>query len=445
MAEPPAEASGRVRVTVVSGTRRADLALPGCLPVAELVPELARTLGLLDAATVQGGYRLATLDGRSLATDAGLAGQGVEDGAVIVVSPGVDDASPRRYDDVAEAMADVIELGHGRWDGLARPRVAQGVALLLLLIGAGALLLSRRGSGEAAIEAVGTALGLTSAVVWLSRVGGESAVAVATAWTGCAYAAVAGLMLPADASRLGTPVAAAGAGVLVAGLGALLGLRERRTSILPPVLVGGVVLTTGVVARASPADPAVVLAVLVALVVVASSGVPRVALGASGTHADTPVHDVTGIDLARLRTDARLAHELVVAVSASIGLLLVLVAPVAVSLGPAGACVAVLSCGIVLLRSRHHVSLDEVLAGLVSGVLGLLSVALSVLWLQPGWRPVATVVLLTAGSALLATGPVSEGTAARIGRVADLLESTAVAALFPALVLASGAVAALAG
>jgi hypothetical protein len=72
-------------------------------------------------------------------------------------------------------------------------------------------------------------------------------------------------------------------------------------------------------------------------------------------------------------------------------------------------------------------------------------VALSVLWLQPGWRPVATVVLLTAGSALLATGQVSEGTAARIGRAADLLESTAVAALLPALVLASGAVAALAG
>jgi type VII secretion integral membrane protein EccD len=444
VAEPPAEASGRVRVTVVSGTRRADLALPGCLHVAELVPELARTLGLLDAGTVQGGYRLATLDGRSLATDAGLAGQGVEDGAVIVVSADVDDASPRRYDDVAEAMADVIERGHGRWDGPAGRRVAHGVALLLLLLGAGALL-SRPGSGGAAIEAVGTALGLTSAVVWLSRVGGDSAVAVATAWTGCAYAAVAGLMLPADASRLGTPVAAAGAGVLVAGLGALLGLRERRTSMLPPVLVGAVVLTTGVVARASPADPAVVLAALVALVVVASSGVPRVALGASGTHADTPVHDVTGIDLARLRTDARLAHELVVAVSASIGLLLVLVAPVAVSLGPAGALVAVLSCGIVLLRSRHHVSLDEVLAGLVSGVLGLLSVALSVLWLQPGWLPVATVVLLTAGSALLATGPVSEGTAARIGRVADLLESTAVAALLPALVLASGADAALAG
>ena len=33
-------ASGLVRVTVASGTRRVDLVLPGAVPVAELVPEL---------------------------------------------------------------------------------------------------------------------------------------------------------------------------------------------------------------------------------------------------------------------------------------------------------------------------------------------------------------------------------------------------------------------
>ena len=49
--------SGLVRVTVSSGTRRVDLVLPGAVPVAELVPELARSVGLLDAATVYGGYR----------------------------------------------------------------------------------------------------------------------------------------------------------------------------------------------------------------------------------------------------------------------------------------------------------------------------------------------------------------------------------------------------
>ena len=53
-----ASTSGLVRVTVASGTRRVDLVLPGSVPVAELVPELARSVGLLDAATVYGGYRV---------------------------------------------------------------------------------------------------------------------------------------------------------------------------------------------------------------------------------------------------------------------------------------------------------------------------------------------------------------------------------------------------
>ena len=58
MSQAPVSASGLVRVTVASGTRRVDLVLPGAVPVAELVPELARSVGLLDPSTVYGGYRL---------------------------------------------------------------------------------------------------------------------------------------------------------------------------------------------------------------------------------------------------------------------------------------------------------------------------------------------------------------------------------------------------
>src|SRR5215213_10756567 len=100
MSQAPVSQSGLVRVTVSSGTRRVDLVLPGAVPVAELVPELARSVGLLDATTVYGGYRLSTVDGCELASDAGLTIQGVEDGGVIIVTAGVADASPRVYDDV---------------------------------------------------------------------------------------------------------------------------------------------------------------------------------------------------------------------------------------------------------------------------------------------------------------------------------------------------------
>ena len=47
------------------------------MPVAELVPELARSVGLLNAATVHGGYRVVTASGRELSGDNGLIVQGV--------------------------------------------------------------------------------------------------------------------------------------------------------------------------------------------------------------------------------------------------------------------------------------------------------------------------------------------------------------------------------
>ena len=91
MSQAPTSASGLVKVTVTSGTRRVDLVLPAAVPVAELLPELARSVGLLDGATVYGGYRLVTQEGRELASDASLTMQGVEDGVVLTVAAGVDD------------------------------------------------------------------------------------------------------------------------------------------------------------------------------------------------------------------------------------------------------------------------------------------------------------------------------------------------------------------
>ena len=112
MSQAPASSSGTsglVKVTVASGSRRVDLVLPGSVPVAELVPELARSVGLLDAMTVYGGYRLIAQDGRELAGDSGLTVQGIEDGGLLTVAAGVDDEQPRVYDDVVEAMTDVVE------------------------------------------------------------------------------------------------------------------------------------------------------------------------------------------------------------------------------------------------------------------------------------------------------------------------------------------------
>ena len=441
-------ASGLVRVTVASGTRRVDLVLPGAVPVAELVPELARSVGLLDPGTVYGGYRLVTADGRELATDAGLVIQGVEDGGLITVAAGVDDEPPRVYDDVVEAMTDVVEHDLRPWSPAAGRRTALWAAGLFMSLGAVALLI-QRDSLLAGVAAVVVAVALVTGAIVLSRAQSEPEAAVAVAWMGALYAAVAGLMMVTDGQFFGPPVAAAGGAATAAGLICLVGLGQGRALVLPPVVAGAVFLITGLLMQTADFDPAVVLTVALVVVVILGSVFPWLALGATGTSVDQlyNVADITAeprpVDPGRVGADPRIAHEILVAVSATVGLLLVLIAPLAVSLGLAGAVLAVLCSLVVMLRTRQYRTGPEVLVGLVSGIVGLLSSAVAALWLHPDWRPTIAVVLAGAGAVLLAVTLLPAAPSVRRGRLGDVAESVALLALLPVTVVAVGLFAAI--
>lgn len=432
---------------MTSGTRRVDLVLPSAVPVAELLPELARSVGLLDGSTVYGGYRLVTQEGRQLAADASLTMQGVEDGVVLAVAAGVDDEPPRVYDDVVEAMTDIVERDLKPWEPATGRRTALVAASLLLGLGAVALLI--QGGLLAAVAAALVATGLVTGAVVLCRVQGEPEAAVAVAWMGSAYAAVAGFMFAPEDALFGMPVAAAGAGALLAGLVALVGLDEGRALVIPPVVVGAIALATGVVMEVAAFDAAVVLTTALVLIVIVGSVFPWLALGATSTSVEQlyTVADITAdpgeIDAQGVGADARIAHEILVAVSATVGLLLVLIAPLAVSLGLFGTLVAVMSCLIVMLRTRQYRIGSEALVGLVSGILGLGSVAISVLVLHPDWRPAAAVSLAATGAVLLAVTLLPATPSVRRGRLGDIAETVALVTLPPLLVLATGVFAAI--
>ncbi|RYP87230.1 type VII secretion integral membrane protein EccD [Nocardioides guangzhouensis] len=442
-AATPTSTSGLVRVTVASGTRRVDLVLPGSVPVAELVPELARSVGLLDAATVHGGYRVITQDGRPLAGDAGLTMQGVRDGGLLTVAAGVDDAPPRVYDDVVEAMADAVERDLKPWEPAAGRRTALTAAVLLLGLGAFALHLQRGSTVAAVASAIIAALLVVGAVV-LSHAQREREAAICLAWTGAGYAAVAGRMLVPDGDLFGYPVAAAGVGAMLAGIVCVVGLRSGRALVIPAVVVGSICAAVGLVMTRTTVDAAVVFTTVLVLVVVVGSVLPWLALGVTGTnveqiysHADI-TREPTAVDPGVVREDALVGHEILLAVSATVGALLVLTAPLAVTLGLAGTLIAVASSAVVMLRTRQYRTGSEVMVGLASGILGLVTTAGAVLVVHPDWRATVAVVLAAAG-ALLLTGTFVPGSASvRRGRLADVAEVTALVALVPLLVLAVG-------
>lgn len=438
-----------VRVTVTSATRRVDLVLPGAVPVAELLPELARSVGLLDGATVYAGYRLITSEGRELAGDSGLILQGVEDGGLLTVTAGVDEAPPRVYDDVVEAMTDVVERDLKPWQPASGRRTSLAAAALLLALGGAALLLE--GGLLAGVTAGLVALALVVGAIVLSHVQHEREAAVAVAWMGCAFAAAAGFLLGAPDQTVGAlvdwfglPVAAAGGGALLAGLVALVGLGDGRTLAIPPVVVGAIFASTGLVMSAEAFDPAVVLTTTLVLVVIAGSVFPWLALGVTGTTVAQlySTADITSdpdeIDPARIASDARTAHDILVAVSATVGLLLVLVTPLAVSLGLGGTLLALVCCLVVMLRTRQYRTGAEVLVGLVSGIAGLVAIAVSLVWMHPDWRPTTAVVLAVSGAVLLALTLVPTTPSVRRGRLGDVAETVGLLALLPLLVVATG-------
>lgn len=458
MSQVSTGASELVRVTVTSDTRRVDLALPGTVPLAELLPDLARRVGGLDAGEVVGGCRLVTSGGRRLAGDSGLHVQGIEDGSLLTLAVGAEGPAPTVYDDVAEAMSDAVVRDLGAWSPAAARRTALAAAGLLLVGGAVALVAQRGSLVAAGAASLAAAVLLVGAIV-LARAGHEPAVPVAMAWLASLHAAVAGLVAPSHERLAGLPVAGAGAGALLVGSVALLGLREGRVPATPPIGVGAVLVAAGLVMRATAFDPAVVLATALVLVVMSGSVFPWLALGATGTvgrhSAIAPV--VAGaaeIDPVRVAADARLAHEILVSLSATVGVLLVLLAPAAVSLGPAGTVLAVLAAVVVMLRTRQYRAHAEVLVGLVSGIAGLASVAVSLLRLHADWWPATAAALSAAGGVVLLgtllrsgqSGPSTRTVpSVRRGRLGDVAETVALVCLLPLLVVAGGLLAGIRG
>lgn len=460
MSQGSSVASGLVRVTIASGSRRVDLVLPGSIPVAELVPELARSVGLLDASTVYGGYRLVTQEGRVLANNAGLTMQGIEDGGLLTVTAGVDEPAPRVYDDVVEAMADVVENELKPWEPAAGRRTALGAGSILLGLGALALLLKGESLLGGVVAAVVAGLLVVGGIV-LARAQDEPEAGVAVSLLAALYAAVAGLLLapgdlppwswPLDDAFFTDPLLVAGMGVLAAGVVAVIGLQEGRALVIPAIVVGAVLLASSLVVRVVDAEPGAVLTVLLTLVVLAGSIFPWLALGVTGTKVDQlySLHDITAdpedIDPDEVAGDARVGHEILLAVSATVGTLLVLLAPFAVDRGVFGTILAAVCCLAVMFRTRQYRTGSEVFAGLASGILGLVSVAVSMLLIHHGWRSGAAIGLAGVGAVLLALTLVPASASVRRGRLGDVVETMTLLALLPLMVLAAGFVSAVAG
>ena len=259
---------------------------------------------------------------------------------MLTVTAGIDDQPPRVYDDVVEAMTDVVEHDLKPWQPASGRRTALSAAGLLMALGAvapadPARLHARRGGRRDRGRGAGRRGDRALARPGRGRGGGRGRLdGRGLRHRGRADAGSRRRLLRRPVGRRRA------AARWRPGWSAWSGSAGAARWCIPPVVVGAVFLATGLLLRVGDFDAAVVLTVVLALVVMVGSIFPWLALGAH-RHRRRPAllapADITAdpdeIDPDQVGADARLAHEILIAISGTVGLLLVLIAPLAVSLG----------------------------------------------------------------------------------------------------------------
>lgn len=444
------QAADLVRLSVAAKGRSTDLVLPSRLPLAEILPEVASLVGVLDAYDVYGGYTLVGTDGRALDLDASFLAQGVHDGAVLTLVAGAEARDKKVYDDVVEAVADSVEeLGSGWNDENARTTTLS-VSFLLLLIGAAVLLLQRgHGVAVTVVAAVASVLLLVGGAVF-ARVRSDAAAATTVLLGSGLYAVAAGFTATSgDVFEL--PLVAAGLALAVVGVVSMLLLSRRSWVFIPFLVLGLLAAGVGVIHLLTDLDAPDVVAIVMVAAVILGSVIPWFALSTSRTMA-APMQSESDIlaepapiDPAAVRSGVGGAHDLVLGLALSVGVTVAVSAPLVVGLGWAGLGL-VWAAGLVqMMRTRQYLLAGEVLVGLVGGAVGITSGTVWALVTRPEWAPVVGSVVGVAAVAVLVSLALPSRTTVRKGRVLDLVEGLALFVLVPLLVLALQLVAAIRG
>lgn len=420
------------RVTLVSDTRRVDLALPSTVPVSTLIPQVLRLCAPAQHPQRPASWHLVPTGGRALGLDQSLADAGVADGEVLTLvdRPGTTRAA--YVEDARDAVEDAIDDRGRSW----QPRTAVGFTLAVLPVLLCALLFlpstwsPRQGGGQAG-AALAAAILVTAG--WFAARRGYRILPEALLGAAAAWGAVTGWLVAAWPDwPPGTRYAGAAAGTVALVAIARL-LTPRATghvgAAVPLGLAGaGIGITAG-----AAVDPIVAVRVTALLVPLAVGVVPRLSLAVGGlANADY-----------RIRHAGLVTHEqLVRLVDRSSALVTGGLAGLAVAAAGSGAVLSHAGGGwdrwlglvlgvALLLRSRLFSQVRHIIAVRAAGVVTLAYLGVEWALGQPDAVPwvVASVALAGALTVAVTTIPLSEITRTRVRQLLNWAEIPTIACL----------------
>jgi type VII secretion integral membrane protein EccD len=431
-----ATAGTLVRVSIVSEDRRLDIGIPGQVPLVELLPGFARSLGVLDPSFAHGGYSLNRAGGELLDPSKSATAHGVHDGELLTLVRGGLLAEARIYDDVVEAVIDATAEQHGAWTAQDNARTALAISLSFLALCAILLLAARDDLEFGWVIASGGALLLLATATALTRLQQPEA-GNAFGLASAAFGGLTGYLLMPSAELWGWPLAAPGLGMLIVGGLSLALTQDNPEAHLIPVVFGAVLALTASLTALFFAGSADAFALMIALAAGLSNGLPWLALSSTRITVISAQSDVEifappePIDALDVRRRAAAGQRVLVSLRVALGLSVLLATPFVAASGPSGAALCSLAFVGMMFLSRQSYARLGVVALMSIGSLGLVTTGLSVSATQPAIRPLLLALLLCTTVILVILTLLSPRSRLRLARAADTLEVMALALLLP--------------
>ncbi|WP_026123988.1 type VII secretion integral membrane protein EccD [Nocardiopsis chromatogenes] len=393
--------SGYCRVKVAGPQRWADLALPGTVPVASLLPQVIEVCSPEADGTRPAGWALVDGAGDPVPPEGTLESAGVRDGAVLTLRPMTAPGRPAHVDDVRGAVEDRVDESGGIWDPSAT------LAFGLLLAGTGPLAVLgameylRPSPGNIGVAAAGALFTLVLAVFAGRR--RMRTVAAVLLGAACLWGAAVGalsVLLVSGAQPLALAAFGLAGALLVSAIG--WALDESGLAYLSALGVltaaGGVLAGVGMFT-----DPAQGVRAAAVALVLAVGALPRLALAMGGLSGlDYEVRHSGQVETGRfeetLTSSDRLLFGLVLGTAAAGALTVPLLA--AVGGGPPDVLLAALVAVLLVFRSRLFDRIRHALPLRLGGALGLGAAAIGAYGLLPAAGPWLPALALAAGAVL---------------------------------------------
>jgi len=436
-------ASALVRVSVLIDDRQLDVGIAASVPLIEVLPGFARSLGVLDPALVHGGYALQRADGTTLDASLSATAQGVRDGDLLTLLRGTAFTEPRVYDDVTEAVIDATSEQHGAWTARDNSRTALAVSLTFLVLCAVLLLSAGETLPLGPLIAGGGAVVLLVASAVLGRLGQvESGQAFGLA--AALFASIAGFLGVSGSAVWGWPLAAAAGGAMIAGaVSFVLTPRKPETGLIP-IVWGFIVAVPAVIAGLVPDAALPAYALMVALAGALGNLLPWLALSSTRIRVISPQNDQEifaaqgEIDADAVKARAAAGARVLNALRMAVGLAVLVATPLVAGANTAGAILTAFVFVGMMFQSRQVYARASVLVVMTLGAVGLAITALTVSFEQPNLRTPLLIVLLSATAVLIALTLLSPGARLRLARMADSVEVVMLVAMLPLGILAAG-------